>query len=275
MSCNLFVLLFVLLLTTFSFTDRGFGGKDKKPYGKPEPAVYATEDGGHETLKASAVLSLGVVIFPAIVPVPSPSALPSPSKQQRCTRCIFFFFLSPPPRSKSYHLICASRSTTAAKSPAKVANCDSSASANLPVSVPVPVASDRVANLNRSPMHLLSSPPLNDHNCGGFNNLIAWLLNGLIADTVATNPQANVECFIFAQRLPADTLAGIKKDAELVSRTASHYTGCMVRELPTSLSGPDSAQGLDHAFKERGLFWAPDHFPDGVVPTEFLQVTPI
>jgi hypothetical protein len=95
MSCNLFVLLFVLLLTTFSFTDRGFGGKDKKPYGKPEPAVYATEDGGHETLKASAVISLAVVIFPAIlVPVPSPSALPSPSKQQRCTRCIFFFFFS-------------------------------------------------------------------------------------------------------------------------------------------------------------------------------------
>ena len=143
------------------------------------------------------------------------------------------------------------------------------------MSVPVPVASDRVANLNRSPMHLLSSPPLHEYNCGGFNNLIAWLLNGLIADTVATNPQANVECFIFAQRLPADTLAGIKKDAELVSRAAPHYTGCMVKELLTSLCGPDSAQGLDPAFKERGLFWAPDHFPEGVVHTDCLQVTPI
>ena len=98
------------------------------------------------------------------------------------------------------------------------------------------VASDRVTGLNRGAMHLLSSPPLDDHNCGGFSNLIAWLLNGLIADTVEANPNAGVECFIFAQRLPADTLAGIKKDAELVSRTASHYTGCMVRELPTSLN---------------------------------------
>ena len=77
MSCNLFVLLFVLLLISFSFTDRGFGGKANKQHGKPEPAVYATEDGGHEALKASAVISLGVVIFPAIVPVhvPPPIAL--------------------------------------------------------------------------------------------------------------------------------------------------------------------------------------------------------
>ena len=56
--------------------------------------MYATEDGGHETVKAAAVLNLGVVIFPAIVPVPVSASLThvartSPMKRSS-SRCLQF-----------------------------------------------------------------------------------------------------------------------------------------------------------------------------------------
>ena len=89
---NLFAFCYLFFITFF--TDRGFGGKEKKSYGKPEPAVFATEDGGHETLKAAAVIFLGVVIFPAIVPVPataSPSGIADTSASES-TRWPFFLF---------------------------------------------------------------------------------------------------------------------------------------------------------------------------------------
>ena len=57
--------------------------------------MYATEDGGHETVKAAAVLNLGVVIFPAIVPVPVSASLThvartSPVKNRASVRCLQF-----------------------------------------------------------------------------------------------------------------------------------------------------------------------------------------
>ena len=89
---------------TWTHCDRGFGGKDKKLFGKPEPAVYATEDGGHETVKAAAVLNLGVVIFPAIVHVSASLVAPtSPVKSSgtrvsaRCLQFVLSFFF------KIYH----------------------------------------------------------------------------------------------------------------------------------------------------------------------------
>ncbi len=65
--------------------------------------MYATEDGGHETLKAAAVLNLGVVIFPAIVPAIAPVSASlahgapngnSPVKAgvRSSSRCLQFFF---------------------------------------------------------------------------------------------------------------------------------------------------------------------------------------
>ena len=58
----------------------------------------------------------------------------------------------------------------------------------------------------RGAMHVLCSPTVNAHICGGFNNFYAWLLNGLIADALEANPLAKLECFVFAQRLPAGTV---------------------------------------------------------------------
>ncbi len=60
--------------------------------------MYATEDGGHETLKAAAVLGLGVVIFPAIVPAPPRLMLThvatksptKPSATRTSVRCLQF-----------------------------------------------------------------------------------------------------------------------------------------------------------------------------------------
>ena len=91
MSCKLFVRFLFAFCYLFFITDRGIGGKEKKLHGKPEPAVFATEDGGHEAVKASAVLSLGVVVFPAIVPATaSPSGF-AVSSASESTRWLFFY----------------------------------------------------------------------------------------------------------------------------------------------------------------------------------------
>ena len=84
-----------------TFSHRGFGGKDKKTFGKPEPVVYTTEDGGLETEKAAAIIALGVVIFPAIVPVPVPAALlmahvrpvssQASTTRTRCLQIVFIY----------------------------------------------------------------------------------------------------------------------------------------------------------------------------------------
>ena len=115
-------------------------------------------------------------------------------------------------------------------------------------------------------MHVLCSPTVNAHICGGFNNFYAWLLNGLIADALEANPLAKLECFVFAQRLPAGTFEGVQNEISLVEDTFPHHTGCFVRDLPnvSAFSGPESAQGQDVNFNERGLFWEPSHLPDGV-----------
>ena len=55
--------------------------------------MYATEDGGHETVKAAAVLNLGVVIFPAIVPAPVSARLTHVARTspvKRSGRCLQF-----------------------------------------------------------------------------------------------------------------------------------------------------------------------------------------
>jgi hypothetical protein len=118
----------------------------------------------------------------------------------------------------------------------------------------------------RGAMHVLCSPTVNAHICGGFNNFYAWLLNGLIADALEANPLAKLECFVFAQRLPAGTFEGVQNEISLVEDTFPHHTGCFVRDLPnvSAFSGPESAQGQDVNFNERGLFWEPSHLPDGV-----------
>ena len=115
-------------------------------------------------------------------------------------------------------------------------------------------------------MHVLCSPTVNAHICGGFNNFYAWLLNGLIADALEANPLAKLECFVFAQRLPAGTFEGVQNEISLVEDTFPHHTGCFVRNIPnvSAFSGPESAQGQDVNFNERGLFWEPSHLPDGV-----------
>ena len=117
----------------------------------------------------------------------------------------------------------------------------------------------------RGAMHVLCSPTVNAHMCGGFKNFYAWLLNGLIADALEANTLAKLECFVFAQRLPADTVEGVNNEISLVEDTFPHHTGCLVRDLPnvSALSGPESAQGRDVSFNERGLFWEPSHLPDG------------
>ena len=118
----------------------------------------------------------------------------------------------------------------------------------------------------RGAMHVLCSPTVNAHICGGFNNFYAWLLNGLIADALEANPLAKLECFVFAQRLPAGTFEGVQNEISLVEDTFPHHTGCFVRNIPnvSAFSGPESAQGQDVNFNERGLFWEPSHLPDGV-----------
>ena len=89
--CSLFNLFAFCYL--FFITDRGIGGKEKKLHGKPEPAVFATEDGGHEAVKASAVLSLGVVVFPAIVPATaSPSGIADTSASESARWLFFYLF---------------------------------------------------------------------------------------------------------------------------------------------------------------------------------------
>ena len=95
MSCKLFVRFLFAFCYLFFITDRGIGGKEKKLHGKPEPAVFATEDGGHEAVKASAVLSLGVVVFPAIVPATaSPSGFAVSSASETRWLLLFLFFSS-------------------------------------------------------------------------------------------------------------------------------------------------------------------------------------
>ena len=117
----------------------------------------------------------------------------------------------------------------------------------------------------RGAMHVLCSPTVNAHMCGGFDNFYTWLLNGLIVDALEANPLAKLECFVFAQRLPAGTVEGVNNEISLVEDTFPHHTGCLVRDLPnvSALSGPESAQGRDVSFNERGLFWEPSHLPDG------------
>ena len=117
----------------------------------------------------------------------------------------------------------------------------------------------------RGAMHVLCSPTVKAHMCGGYKNFYAWLLNGLIADALEANTLAKLECFVFAQRLPADTVEGVNNEISLVEDTFPHHTGCLVRDLPnvSALSGPESAQGRDVSFNERGLFWEPSHLPDG------------
>jgi hypothetical protein len=112
--------------------------------------------------------------------------------------------------------------------------------------------------LKRGAMHLLSSQSVTFHNCGIFNLISAWLLNGMFADAVDANPSVMVESFIYAQHLPAVSKQDVATELELNLSTSPYATGCQVLEIEDApLCGPNTPQGRDPTFKEMGLFWRP------------------
>ena len=129
--------------------------------------------------------------------------------------------------------------------------------------------------LKRGAMHLLSSPSVRSH-CGGIFNLIsAWLLNGMIADAVDANPMVKIECFIFAQHLPAISKKDCDKELELQLSTSPYATGCHVMEVGDTLSAPNTRQGSDESFKELGLFWYPSFLAKPVDPDTSKNIEPL
>jgi hypothetical protein len=118
-------------------------------------------------------------------------------------------------------------------------------------------------------MHLLSSPSVRIHNCGIFDQISGWLLNGMLADAVDANPMVKIECLIFAQHLPAASKKDTDKDFELLMSTSQYATGCQVMEIEP-LSGPN--RGREKSFTEMGLFWQPAYL---AIPVDYSKTPDI